>query len=64
MTALPSIRWEHLAQGVDTLVFLMGVENLPFITQQLVTHGRPAETPVALVRWGTTPRQATPMLWP
>lgn len=54
-----SIRWEHLARGVDTLVFLMGVENLEFITSQLQLNGRPSDTPVALVRWGTTPRQET-----
>ena len=54
-----SIRWEHLATGVDTLIFLMGVENLPHIVAQVRAHGRPAETPVALVRWGTTPKQET-----
>lgn len=54
-----SIRWEHLATGVDTLIFLMGVENLSLIVQQLIAHGRAPETPVALVRWGTWPRQET-----
>jgi uroporphyrinogen III methyltransferase/synthase len=54
-----SVDWARLATGVDTLVFLMGVHNLPLIVEQLVAHGRPAETPVALVRWGTTPRQQT-----
>ena len=29
----------------------------PTIVEKLVEHGRPATTPVALVRWGTTPRQ-------
>ena len=54
-----SIRWEHLATGVDTLIFLMGVENLPLIVQQLIANGRPPETPIALVRWGTWQRQET-----
>jgi uroporphyrinogen III methyltransferase/synthase len=54
-----AIDWSRLATGVDTLVFLMGVSNLPQIVKQLVAHGRPAETPVALVRWGTTPDQQT-----
>jgi len=48
-----SLRWEHLAQGAGTLVFLMGVENLEGIVARLVEHGRSAETPVALVRRGT-----------
>jgi uroporphyrinogen III methyltransferase/synthase len=54
-----AIDWAHLANGVDTLVFLMGVGNLPQIVEQLVAHGRPASTPVALVRWGTMPAQET-----
>jgi uroporphyrinogen III methyltransferase/synthase len=52
-----SIDWPRLATGVDTLVFLMGVERLPRITQRLVEHGRPSSTPVAVVEWGTLPRQ-------
>jgi uroporphyrinogen III methyltransferase/synthase len=54
-----ALDWSRLATGVDTLVFLMGVGNLPQIAEQLVTHGRPADTPVALVRWGTMPNQQT-----
>lgn len=54
-----SIRWDKLATAVDTLVFLMGVHNLPLITKELMSHGRPADTPAALVRWGTKPIQET-----
>ena len=54
-----SIDWESLAVGFGTLVFFMGVKNLPDITQKLIANGRSPETPVALVRWGTTPRQTT-----
>ena len=54
-----SIDWPCLARGIGTLVFFMGVKNLQIIVKQLVLHGRPAATPVALVRWGTTPRQLT-----
>ena len=53
------IVWDRLATGVGTLVFFMGVKNLPEICQSLITHGRPAETPVAVIRWGTTPEQQT-----
>ena len=48
-----SIHWDKLAGGPDTLIFLMGVENLPHICSKLVEHGRKASTPAAIVRWGT-----------
>ncbi len=54
-----SVDWAALAGGIGTLVFFMGVKNLPHISRQLRDHGRPGDTPVALVRWGTTPRQRT-----
>jgi len=54
-----TIRWDGLAKGLDTLVFLMGVENLPNIVQQLTEQGKSPDTPVALVRWGSTTRQET-----
>lgn len=54
-----SIAWDKLATGVGTLVFLMGVSNLPNITRRLMENGRSPQTPVALVRWGSTPRQQT-----
>ncbi|MBO8159507.1 uroporphyrinogen-III C-methyltransferase [Thermosyntropha sp.] len=52
-----SIKWEHIATGAGTLVFLMGIENLEFICHHLVTNGRSPDTPVALIRWGTLPGQ-------
>ncbi|WP_303815196.1 uroporphyrinogen-III C-methyltransferase [Selenomonas ruminantium] len=54
-----NMRWEHLATGVDTLVFLMGVANLPHITGKLIENGRSADTPAAVIRWGTKPEQRT-----
>jgi uroporphyrinogen III methyltransferase/synthase len=54
-----AIDWSHLATAVDTLVFLMGVGNLPKIVEQLTAHGRSPETPVALIRWSTMPDQQT-----
>jgi uroporphyrinogen III methyltransferase / synthase len=53
------VNWEHLATAVGTICFFMGIKNLPIITERLITFGRSPETPVALVRWGTTPRQQT-----
>ncbi|MCH8051892.1 MAG: uroporphyrinogen-III C-methyltransferase, partial [Chloroflexi bacterium] len=54
-----AIDWPHLATAVDTLVFLMGVKKLPEIVANLVANGRPETTPVAVIRWGTTPEQST-----
>jgi len=53
------IDWQSLAQGIGTLVFLMGVKNLPHIVARLRDHGRDPQTPVALVQWGTTSHQKT-----
>jgi len=36
-----AIHWEYLAKGVDTLVFYMGVGNLPAITTELIKQGKP-----------------------
>jgi len=52
-----SIRWRNIATATDTLVFLMGVENLPKITKKLMENGRDKDTPAALVRWGTRANQ-------
>ena len=54
-----TIDWPSLARGFGTLVFFMGVKNLPEITQKLIDNGRSPQTPVALIRWGTTPSQTT-----
>ncbi len=54
-----SVDWKKLATAVDTLVILMGLHNLPAIVAKLTAYGRSPETPVALVRWGTTPEQQT-----
>jgi uroporphyrinogen III methyltransferase/synthase len=51
------VDWERLAGAVDTIVILMGVGNFGLIRDRLVSGGLPAETPVAFVERGTTPRQ-------
>jgi uroporphyrin-III C-methyltransferase len=51
-----TIDWEAIAR-IGTIVFLMGVEHLPEIVEQLIAHGRNADTPVALIREGTTQNQ-------
>jgi uroporphyrinogen III methyltransferase/synthase len=54
-----ALRWESLATATDTLVVLMGTRTMPELVQRLQSHGRPPDTPVAVVRWGTTPEQET-----
>jgi uroporphyrinogen III methyltransferase/synthase len=54
-----AIDWAHLATATDTLVFLMGVRNLPEIVARLTKHGRLPQTPVAVIQRGTTPEQRT-----
>jgi uroporphyrinogen III methyltransferase/synthase len=53
------LRYEQLAQGLDTLVFVMSIESLPEIIAGLRAGGRPADTPVALIRCGTWSTQQT-----
>jgi uroporphyrinogen III methyltransferase/synthase len=54
-----ALNWDALARLRGTLVFYMGVSNLPTIAQNLVAHGLRPETPAAVVHWGATPRQKT-----
>lgn len=49
--------WPMLARPRQTVVIYMGVEALPTIAAQLVAHGLPASTPVALIENGTTDRE-------
>jgi uroporphyrin-III C-methyltransferase len=54
-----AVDWGKLANAVDTLVILMGLKNLARIAAQLLAHGLSPQTPVAVVRWGTTSEQET-----
>ncbi|MFI6331961.1 uroporphyrinogen-III C-methyltransferase [Micromonospora chersina] len=53
------VRWESLAGLRGTLVILMGLKNLAAISATLVAHGKPAETPAAVIQEGTTTAQRT-----
>ena len=52
-----SVAWDKIATGIGTLVFFMGVGQLPEIVKRLVEHGRSPETPAAVIRWGTRAEQ-------
>jgi uroporphyrin-III C-methyltransferase / precorrin-2 dehydrogenase / sirohydrochlorin ferrochelatase len=51
------VDWPALATLRGTLVVLMGLKNLPAIAHALLRHGRPGETPAAVVQEGTTGTQ-------
>ena len=54
-----ALEWPRLATAHGTLVFLMGVKNLPAIVANLRREGKPADTPAAVIRWGTKSSQRT-----
>jgi uroporphyrinogen III methyltransferase/synthase len=54
-----NIDWQKLATGVGTLVFYMGIKNLPTIMERLIRYGRDPKTPVAVIRWASTPEHHT-----
>ena len=52
-----NIAWDKLATGAGTIVVYMGIKNLPVISKKLIDNGRSPDTPVAVVRWASTPQQ-------
>ena len=51
------LNWKALAHPNQTVVFYMGLHGAPTLCKEMVAHGLPATTPVALVEQGTTPQQ-------
>jgi uroporphyrin-III C-methyltransferase len=54
-----AVDWERLATSVDTLVILMGVGALSRIAARLISAGRAADTPAAVIHGGTTDEEDT-----
>ena len=52
-----NLPWSELIHPQQTLVIYMGLVGLPKICSQLIAHGMPAETPIALIEKGTLPDQ-------
>jgi uroporphyrin-III C-methyltransferase len=52
-----NLPWQSLSCSSQTVVFYMGINTLPSITEQLIKHGRDKNTPAALIRKGTQPEQ-------
>ncbi len=53
------VNYQALAQLKGTLVFYMGVKSLPHIAARLIAGGMSPDTPAAVIRWGTHPKQHT-----
>ncbi len=51
-----SLDWDFLVRS-ESLVILMGGRSLPTLVEQLQQHGKPADTPIAIIRWGGWPQQ-------
>ena len=51
------VDWPSLAKLTGTLVVLMGVDKIGKIAETLIAHGKPSDTPVALIQEGTTAAQ-------
>lgn len=49
--------WQDLVAPAQTVVFYMGLIGLPIICEQMIKHGRSADTPAALIQQGTTVNQ-------
>jgi uroporphyrinogen III methyltransferase / synthase len=54
-----SVDWHAVARVGGTIVVLMGVARIGRIAAELMAAGRPPDTPVAVVQWGTRPEQRT-----
>ncbi|MCA1940919.1 MAG: uroporphyrinogen-III C-methyltransferase [Caenispirillum bisanense] len=51
------LNWASLADPETTLVVYMGLATLPQISERLIAHGLPADTPLLAVQNGTTPQE-------
>jgi uroporphyrinogen III methyltransferase/synthase len=55
--ATRGVDWHSLGRAGGTLVILMGVATRAEISRRLMIAGRPRDTPVRIIEWGTTARQ-------
>lgn len=51
------VDWKQIAAIPGTKIILMGVARIRELAANLVQNGMAPETPVAMIRWGTTGRQ-------
>lgn len=56
-SGMDTLNYRALADLDGTMVFYMGVENLPNIVAGLIANGKEKSTKVALISWATYPHQ-------
>jgi uroporphyrin-III C-methyltransferase/precorrin-2 dehydrogenase/sirohydrochlorin ferrochelatase len=54
-----TVNWELMGGSSGTLVLLMAVERIGAVADELMRHGRNADTPVSVIADGTLPTQRT-----
>ncbi len=52
-----NLPWKQLVQPGQTVVFYMGLNGLPIISEELIAAGMDPDMPAALIEQGTTPSQ-------
>ena len=52
-----NLNWPALVQPQQTLAVYMGTHGIDILSRELIKHGLPATTPVAIVQQGTTSEQ-------
>ena len=53
----PTVKWDKLAKSVNTIVILMGVEELEHISYKLIKAGMNKKSDAAVIENGTTMKQ-------
>ncbi len=56
-SGISAANWEAIAAVGGTIVILMGAAHIGAIAERLIAGGLPGTTPVASVRWASTPQQ-------
>ncbi|MEW6732933.1 MAG: uroporphyrinogen-III C-methyltransferase [Acidobacteriota bacterium] len=51
------VDWSTAAHLADTLVIFMCAKTIAKIAAEIIANGRPASTPIAIIRWGTYEHQ-------
>lgn len=55
--SVDDLDWSSLARDRQTLVFYMAVRRFAELMNNLICHGRPSDTPIAIIERGTLPTQ-------